>query len=177
MFSSPKFAFALALVCAVSAQAADKFPGVGKTATPAELKAWDIDVRPDFKGLPPGRGTVAQGETLWEAKCAGCHGSHGEGTDPHQAGFTRPETFPDFTGCDQSQPESTRSWSAVIHDGGPARGFSPIMPAFRGVLTENEIAEVIAYVRSHACRPTEAVSHQLGRPRGGSRPGWRCRRW
>ena len=94
------------------------------------------------------------GKAIFEATCAGCHGSHGEGTDPHQAGFTRPETFPDFTGCDQSQPESTRSWSAVIHDGGPARGFSPIMPAFRGVLTENEIAEVIAYVRSQCTDPS-----------------------
>ena len=87
MFSSPKLAFALALTCAVSAfsaGAADKataYPGIGRTATPAELKAWDIDVRPDFKGLPPGRGTVAQGETLWEAKCAGCHGSFGESNE------------------------------------------------------------------------------------------------
>ncbi|XHS79371.1 c-type cytochrome [Burkholderiaceae bacterium UC74_6] len=91
MSSSPKFALVpalgLALVCAVgalsavSASAADKFPGIGRTTTPAELKAWDIDVRPDFKGLPPGRGTVAQGETLWEAKCAGCHGSFGESNE------------------------------------------------------------------------------------------------
>lgn len=93
------------------------------------------------------------GKAIFEATCTGCHGSHGEGTDPHQAGFTRPETFPDFTGCDQSQPESTRTWAAVINDGGPARGFSPIMPAFRGVLTERQIAEVVAYVRSQCTEP------------------------
>lgn len=85
MFSSPKLLLALALVCSVSfAQTKDnkdKFPGIGRTATPAEVKAWDIDVRPDFKGLPPGRGTVSQGETLWEAKCAGCHGSFGESNE------------------------------------------------------------------------------------------------
>jgi len=81
MSNLPKLAFALTLLSAVGASAADKFPGIGRTATPAELKAWDIDVRPDFKGLPPGRGTVAEGETLWEAKCAGCHGSFGESNE------------------------------------------------------------------------------------------------
>ncbi len=51
---------------------------LGRPATAAELKAWDIDVRPDFQGLPPGRGTVAQGQTIWDARCASCHGDFGE---------------------------------------------------------------------------------------------------
>ena len=46
------------------------YPGVGRPATPKEVAAWDIDVRPDFKGLPAGSGSVAQGQDLWEAKCA-----------------------------------------------------------------------------------------------------------
>lgn len=52
--------------------------GIGRPATPKELAAWDIDVRPDFKGLPKGSGSVAQGMDLWEAKCASCHGVFGE---------------------------------------------------------------------------------------------------
>ena len=52
--------------------------GIGRSATPAEIKAWDIDVRPDFKGLPKGQGSVKQGEMLWEVQCASCHGSFGE---------------------------------------------------------------------------------------------------
>ena len=52
------------------AGAAERFPGIGRAATPAEVAAWDIDVRPDFKGLPPGSGSVAQGQEVWEAKCA-----------------------------------------------------------------------------------------------------------
>ncbi|MCZ8255851.1 MAG: c-type cytochrome, partial [Polaromonas sp.] len=51
------------------------------TATPAEIKAWDIDVRPDFKGLPKGQGSVRQGEVLWEAQCASCHGSFAESSE------------------------------------------------------------------------------------------------
>ncbi|WP_249660974.1 c-type cytochrome [Variovorax sp. PCZ-1] len=58
-----------------------KFEGIGRAATPAEVKAWDIDVRPDFKGLPPGKGSVIQGEKIWEAQCAGCHGSFGESNE------------------------------------------------------------------------------------------------
>ena len=64
-----------------AAPEASPYPGIGRTATPAEVKAWDIEVRPDFRGLPKGRGTVAQGQDLWEAKCAGCHGVFGESNE------------------------------------------------------------------------------------------------
>ncbi len=64
-----------------SATAQTNFQGIGRPATPAEVKAWDIDVRPDFKGLPSGKGSVVQGEKIWEAQCAGCHGSFGESNE------------------------------------------------------------------------------------------------
>ncbi len=60
---------------------ATTLPGIGRTATPQEIRAWDIDVRPDFKGLPKGQGSVSQGEVVWEAKCASCHGTFGESSD------------------------------------------------------------------------------------------------
>ena len=59
----------------------DSFKGIGRQATPAEVKAWDIDVRPDFKGLPKGSGNVENGNELFEAKCASCHGSFGESNE------------------------------------------------------------------------------------------------
>jgi cytochrome c551/c552 len=58
--------------------AADPYPGIGRAATTKELQAWDIDVRPDFKGLPKGSGSVVQGQVVWETKCASCHGIFGE---------------------------------------------------------------------------------------------------
>lgn len=68
-----------ALVCATVAQAQlVSYPGIGRVATPAEIAAWDIDVRPDFKGLPRGSGTVAKGMDVWEGKCESCHGVFGE---------------------------------------------------------------------------------------------------
>ena len=66
---------------AQSTQSSAKFPGLGRNATPAEVAAWDIDVRPDFKGLPKGSGSVEQGQTIWEAKCASCHGIFGESNE------------------------------------------------------------------------------------------------
>jgi S-disulfanyl-L-cysteine oxidoreductase SoxD len=57
---------------------ATAFEGIGRTATEAEIRAWDIDVRPDFAGLPPGSGSVADGEALWIEKCSSCHGDFGD---------------------------------------------------------------------------------------------------
>ena len=51
----------------------------GRPATPQEIKGWDIDVSPSGAGLPPGHGDVRQGEAIFAAKCASCHGARGEG--------------------------------------------------------------------------------------------------
>ena len=77
---------AATLFCMVSnstAQSAssNQFNGIGRTATAAEVKAWDIDVRPDLKGLPAGSGRVQDGQTLWDNKCASCHGTFGESNE------------------------------------------------------------------------------------------------
>ena len=66
---------------AQSKSAEDRYPGVGRNATGKEVLAWDIDVRPDFKGLPPGSGSVQKGMDVWEAKCASCHGVFGESNE------------------------------------------------------------------------------------------------
>lgn len=77
-----KSILALALIGVSTAGFAfENFKGVGRGATPAEVKAWDIDVRPDFKGLPKGKGNVERGNELFEEKCASCHGSFGESNE------------------------------------------------------------------------------------------------
>jgi len=53
--------------------------GLGTPPDAALLRAWDIDVAPDGSGLPPGRGSVAEGARLYAQRCAVCHGAHGEG--------------------------------------------------------------------------------------------------
>ena len=81
MSSFRKALITFAALATAGAAWAQAFPGIGRPATPKELAAWDIDVRPDFKGLPKGQGTVAQGQDVWEAKCASCHGVKGEGNE------------------------------------------------------------------------------------------------
>ena len=69
----------LAILPAMSS--AETFSQVGRKASIAEIAAWDIDVRPDFQGLPVGSGSVVLGQKLWEAKCASCHGAFGESAE------------------------------------------------------------------------------------------------
>jgi cytochrome c len=77
----------LMLAGLIPATAGDKL-GIGRAATPQEIAGWDIDIRPDGHGLPPGKGTVAQGEPLYMERCAACHGEFGEsaGRWPQVAG-------------------------------------------------------------------------------------------
>jgi mono/diheme cytochrome c family protein len=51
--------------------------GLGHKPTPQEIAAWDIDVRPDGKGLPKGQGNAEKGNALYAIKCAACHGANG----------------------------------------------------------------------------------------------------
>ncbi len=67
-----------AIVATPAPGTAKAYVGIGRQATVKEVQAWDIDVRPDFKGLPKGAGSVAKGQDVWESKCAQCHGIFGE---------------------------------------------------------------------------------------------------
>ena len=107
---------------------------------------------------------VASGEQLFQAGCAGCHGPDGAGMPDATVGFEKPATFPDFSGCDQSTPELEAGWRAVIHDGGAARSFSPIMPAFGDLLTSQQIDALVRHLRS-LCRDRSWPIGELNLPR------------
>ena len=53
--------------------------GLGREAVPEEISAWDIDVRPDGKGLPDGSGSINEGDEIFQEQCAYCHGAFAEG--------------------------------------------------------------------------------------------------
>jgi hypothetical protein len=94
-----------------------------------------------------------EGRAIFRATCMACHGVDGRGAPEASRGFEAPPTFPDFTGCRATAREPDRFWSAIIHNGGTARGFSEIMPAFREALPSDQIARVIAYVRGFCREP------------------------
>jgi cytochrome c len=71
----------LAFIGSVAAQAPQspsRF-GFGQAATPDQIAAIDVDVRPDGTGLPPGKGTAREGAPIYASRCAACHGAKGEG--------------------------------------------------------------------------------------------------
>jgi mono/diheme cytochrome c family protein len=79
--STYKWIVAVSLVATGTCGAADtgQSPHLGHVVTQADLAAWDISIAPDGTGLPPGSGTAKQGEVLFAAKCAACHGAKGIG--------------------------------------------------------------------------------------------------
>ncbi len=96
---------------------------------------------------------VRNGEKVYKGGCIACHGSEGKGAPMASTVFRRPDTFPDFTDCAGTTPEPNGNWKAVIVHGGPSRGLSQIMPAFGDLLTDEEINDVIAYMRGF-CKNT-----------------------
>ena len=86
------------------------------------------------------------GRDIYQNACATCHGVDGRGAPKTAVGFDR--RLPDFTDCSFATKEPDGDWAATILNGGPARGFSPIMPAFRDVLDEDQVDKVIGHMRA-----------------------------
>ena len=88
------FLSVLGLACAVGAgTAAAQTPALGKPITEAEISAWNIDVLPDGKGLPPGSGSAKQGAAVYAQKCALCHGENGVNPAPGILPLVGPSKF------------------------------------------------------------------------------------
>jgi mono/diheme cytochrome c family protein len=86
------------------------------------------------------------GAELFQGACSTCHAADGRGNPTSQVGFDLP--LPDFTDCDFASREPDLDWLAIVHEGGPARGFNRMMPAFADALSDEQIAAVVEHVRS-----------------------------
>ena len=104
----------------------------------------------------------APGDAIYAAACANCHGLDGTGLAPALLAFE--EEVPDFTDCDFAAREPDGDWIAVAHEGGPVRGFSEMMPAFRGALTEEQLGRVMGYIRT-LCTDDNWPRGELNLPR------------
>jgi S-disulfanyl-L-cysteine oxidoreductase SoxD len=108
---SLKLSAFIALLCASQFASAQTYPGIGREATAAEVQAWDIDVRSDFKGLPKGKGSAVKGADIWEGKCASCHGSFGESN----------QVFPPLVGSTTKEDMAKGRVAALIDGKTPYR--------------------------------------------------------
>src|SRR5438874_3696515 len=78
-----RFSLLFSMIVAAGAAVSAQSPtfGVGRAPTAAEIRAWDISIRPAGQELPPSRGTAKDGTPLYVSKgCAGCHGRSGSGS-------------------------------------------------------------------------------------------------
>lgn len=105
-----------------------------------------------------------KGEDLYKIACVSCHGSDGKGTPDSISAFKKPDSFPDFTRCDQTTAEVNSAYKAVIENGGPDRGFSQIMPAFGESLSSQDMDNLVAYLRTF-CRKKSWPRGELNLPR------------
>jgi S-disulfanyl-L-cysteine oxidoreductase SoxD len=80
MSTPEKLALAAVLLAGAVSSAEEGRYGLGKKISERDVAGWNIDVRPDGAGLPPGRGSAAEGKEIYLAKCSACHGDNGEGT-------------------------------------------------------------------------------------------------
>lgn len=117
--------------------------GFGRTATVEEIAAWDIDVRPDGKGLPPGQGNPAAGKAIYALKCAACHGAGGT----EQPGVKLPAPALVSDTLAKSKPKSIGNYwpyATTLFD-----YMRRTMPYnLPGSLTDNEVYSLTAYLLS-----------------------------
>ena len=95
--------------------------------------------------------TAQSGADLYAAACANCHGIDGRGAPLAVVDFSEP--LPDFTDCSFATREPDADWLAVTHDGGPARAFARMMPAFGQALSTDQLARVLAHMRTFCDDP------------------------
>lgn len=106
-----------------------------------------------------------RGAVVYNGGCIACHGADGKGASAADTMFERHDTFPDFTSCDATTPEPDGNYKAVIVHGGASRGLMQVMPAFGDLLTEVQINDVIAYLRSFCSNKKHDPRGELNLPR------------
>jgi cytochrome c len=159
-------AAALAIAgCAAMQQGAATPPkpavGYGKPITEADIAPWNIDIRTsDGRGLPAGRGTVAEGKKVYEAKCLSCHGADAKGGPVYGSMVGGIGSF--TTNVRVLTPGSMYPYAPILFD-----YIRRAMPMDRPLtMTPNEVYAVSAYLLNlNGLIPADAVMDQNTLPK------------
>jgi len=111
---------------------------------------WRHDAPPRID--PDDKAQVAQGQTVYAAQCARCHGANLEGQPNWQqrlANGRLPAPPHDASGHTWHHPDA-QLFAITKHGLGPyaPAGYQSDMPAFADILTDEQIAAVLAYIKS-----------------------------
>ncbi|HAC06112.1 MAG: cytochrome c [Gemmatimonadetes bacterium] len=138
-----------AVLASFPSNAPDHF-GFGSDASAARVAMWDIDVKPDGEGLPPGSGTVAQGQRVFLTHCVACHGATGtEGPNDRLVGTAAWEQWPNGQTVGNYWPYATTLYDYI------RRAMPQLTP---GILTSNETYAVVGYILNmNGLVPADAV--------------------
>ena len=97
-----------------------------------------------------GKGDPAKGKEKYNQICASCHGPSGKGDGPAAAALDpKPRNLSDAKYVSTISDEQLFK---TVKEGGASVGKSPLMPAWGSVLSDNDIWNVIAYLRQDICK-------------------------
>jgi S-disulfanyl-L-cysteine oxidoreductase SoxD len=138
-------------------------PGLkfGQPISEAEIAPWNIDIRTsDGLGLPPGRGTVAEGKAVYDAKCVACHGPDAKGGAVYSTMVGGIGSF--TTNQRVLTPGSMYPYAPILFD-----YIRRTMPMDRPLsLTADEVYALSAYLLNlNGLVPADAVMDQASLPR------------
>ena len=91
-----------------------------------------------------------QGKKLYGQFCASCHGQSGKGDGPAAAALNpKPR---DHTDKEYMSKMSDDEMLKVIKNGGASVGKSPLMPPWGASLKDEQIQDIMAYIRTLCCK-------------------------
>jgi cytochrome c oxidase cbb3-type subunit 3 len=97
------------------------------------------------------QGDIQAGAKLFkEHKCTRCHGESGKGDGPTARKLRGKADFPDFTDKTEMAKQTDEFFAQIIAKGGKAVHKSSTMPSFGDKLNEEQINDLIAYIRTFA---------------------------
>jgi mono/diheme cytochrome c family protein len=132
----------------------------GRPIAEADIAPWDIDIRTsNGKGLPPGRGGVAEGKAVYDAKCLACHGPDAKGGPVYGSMVGGIGSF--TTSTRVLTPGSMYPYAPILFD-----YIRRAMPMDKPLsLTANEVYAVSAYILNlNGLVPADAVMDQTSMP-------------